>query len=344
MRFSIIVPVYNVEKYIRKCMDSIMNQTFRDFEVIVVDDESPDNSMQIVQEFAEKYPGVITMIRQKNTGLGGARNRGVREARGEYLIFVDSDDYVRLDMLECINAQLNCHDSDIFIFKFLMVTPDGIPLREEGFGPVSPGFYIPSKHKQIIQMPVSAVNKVYRRSFYVECEFRFLEGVLYEDTITRFLMAKAAGIYLYDAVLYYYVQSPGSIIRRKPSAHVLDILKVSDIVLSEFRKSGIYEEFQEELDASVLTSILYVFNTVNKSEKHSPLQDAFASYIEKKFPDYEKNPSILKENKAAIRCILRKNYTWYHFRFLLKLELIESLMGIPAVAKLNRWRKRLLCK
>lgn len=344
MRFSIIIPVYNVEKYIRKCMESVMNQTFRDFEVIVVDDESPDNSMQIVAEFAETYPGMITMIHQKNTRLGGARNRGVREARGEYLLFIDSDDYVSTDMLERVDAQLKAHDCDILVFKYRMVTPEGEPMREEGFGTLAPGMYIPAKHRQVVTLPVSAVNKVYRRSFYQGCKFQFLEGVLYEDTITRILLARASGIYLYDAVFYYYVQSPGSIIRQKPSPHVLDILKVSDTVLSAFREAGIYGEFQKELDSSLLTGLLYVFNLVNKTEQNSPLQDAFADYIRAQFADYESNPCISRENKGAIRCILARKYSWYHFRFLMKLEVVETLMGYPAVAKLNKLRKRILRK
>ena len=92
MRFSIIIPVYNVEKYIGKCMDTVMHQSFDDYEVIVVNDETPDNSMAIVQQYVDAFPGKIHVIHQKNTRQGGSRNRGVREAKGEYILFVDSDD------------------------------------------------------------------------------------------------------------------------------------------------------------------------------------------------------------------------------------------------------------
>ncbi len=343
-RFSIIIPVYNVEKYIRKCMESVMGQTFRDFEVIVVDDESPDNSMQIVEEFAEKYPGMITMIHQKNTRLGGARNRGVKEARGEYLLFVDSDDYVSTDLLETVDTQLKRHDCDMLVFKYRMVTPEGSPMREEGFGSLAAGMYVPREDRQVVLLPVGAVHKAYRRSFYLDCNFQFLEGVLYEDAVSRFMAAKASRIYLHDAVLYYYVQSPGSIMRQKPSSHVLDILKVTDMVITAFQEDGIYNDFRKELDASLLTGILHVFNLVNKVEKDSPLQDTFASYIQAHFADYESNPFILRENKGAIRCILERKYAWYHYRFLLKLELLETLLGYPPVAALNKLRKRIMHK
>lgn len=344
MRFSIIVPVYNVEKYIRKCMESVMTQTFRDFEVIVVDDESPDNSMRIVEEFAETYPGMITMIHQKNKRLGGARNTGAGVARGDYLLFVDSDDYVSTDMLAVLDEQLRNHTCDMLVFSYCMVTPEGTPVLKAGLGALRPGLYIPGKHKSLFSLPISAVNKVYRREFYRDCGFQFPEKLLYEDAMTRFLTAKASSVYLHDAVLYYYVQSPGSIMRQKVSDHVLDILKVTDMVLAAFRESGIYEDFRNELDASVLTGILHIFNQVNKADRESKLQDTFASYIREHFGEYESNPSILRENKAAIRCILAGRYGWYHFRFLKKLEVVEAIMECRPVAALNRMRKRLLQK
>ena len=117
MRFSIIIPVYNVEKYIRKCMDTVMNQTFRDYEVIVVNDETPDNSMKIVQEYVDAFPGMIQVIHQKNTRQGGARNNGVTKARGEYLLFVDSDDYVATTMLETVDARLKANPCDVLVLR-----------------------------------------------------------------------------------------------------------------------------------------------------------------------------------------------------------------------------------
>ena len=342
MRFSIIVPVYNVEKYIRKCMETVMGQTFRDYEVIVVNDESPDNSMQIVAEFADKYPGMIKMIHQKNTGLGGARNRGVQEAQGEYLLFLDSDDYVSADLLESVDIQLKQHACDMLVFKYRMVTPDGKRIREEGFGSLMPGMYVPSQYRPVITMPVSAVNKVYRRSFYLECSFRFLPGVLYEDTITRFLMAKASQIYLHDAVLYYYVQTPGSIMRKKPSSRVLDILKVTDMVIKRFQEDGCYGHFRNELDASLLIRILHIFDWVNKANKNDPMQDTFVAYIREHFGAYAENPCISKENKRAIACILSGNYTYYYYRFVRKLDLVEGIMSYPIMVWLNKERKRIL--
>ncbi|WP_227166600.1 glycosyltransferase, partial [Enterococcus faecium] len=109
---SIIVPVYKVEKYLRKCVDSILAQTFTDFEVILVDDGSPDNSGKICDEYAEK-DNRVRVIHKENGGLSSARNAGIDVARGKYLGFVDSDDYIDEDMYEILYENLKIHDADI---------------------------------------------------------------------------------------------------------------------------------------------------------------------------------------------------------------------------------------
>ncbi|OOL43593.1 glycosyl transferase family 2, partial [Enterococcus faecium] len=107
-----IVPVYKVEKYLRKCVDSILAQTFTDFEVILVDDGSPDNSGKICDEYAEK-DNRVRVIHKENGGLSSARNAGIDVARGKYLGFVDSDDYIDEDMYEILYENLKIHDADI---------------------------------------------------------------------------------------------------------------------------------------------------------------------------------------------------------------------------------------
>ena len=110
-KFSIVIPVYNVEKYIKRCLDSVFNQSFKDFEVIVVNDGTKDNSMDIVENYDVK------IITQKNQGLSVARNTGVKKAKGEYIIFLDSDDYIEKDLLKNINKSLD-NNPDLVRFKY----------------------------------------------------------------------------------------------------------------------------------------------------------------------------------------------------------------------------------
>ena len=117
-KYSVIVPVYNVEKYLEKCLLSIENQTFEDYEVIAVNDGSTDNSLNMLNEFTKRYDN-IKIISQNNQGLSSARNTGLTVAQGEYIIFVDSDDYVKEDLLETIDS--NIHDNTILRFQIITV-------------------------------------------------------------------------------------------------------------------------------------------------------------------------------------------------------------------------------
>ena len=120
-KFSVIIPVYNVEKYIKKCLDSVFNQTFKDFEVIVINDGTPDKSMDIVKQYDVK------VIEQKNQGQSAARNNGIKKAKGDYLIFLDSDDYWEKELLSEINKSLkNKPDVVRFQMKEIYEEQDGI--------------------------------------------------------------------------------------------------------------------------------------------------------------------------------------------------------------------------
>lgn len=114
MLVSIVVPVYNSSKYLARCLDSILMQTFRDYEVIVVDDGSTDSSASICDAYAEKYK-MIKVIHQNNAGVSAARNKGIDESRGKYLMFVDSDDYIDTNMLDVAVSKIEEYDADIFM-------------------------------------------------------------------------------------------------------------------------------------------------------------------------------------------------------------------------------------
>lgn len=119
IKYSFIVPVYNVERYLKRCLDSIIAQTYHDYEAILIDDGSTDSSGQLVDEYALIYPDKMRVIHQKNAGLGGARNTGIEAAKGEYLIMVDSDDYISERMLETVDRYLIQYHNDILILILL---------------------------------------------------------------------------------------------------------------------------------------------------------------------------------------------------------------------------------
>ena len=124
MRFSIIVPVYNVEKYLSRCMESILRQSYEDYEIILIDDGSTDESGEICDAYARR-DARIQIIHQENYGLSGARNTGLNVARGDWIVFVDSDDWIETEMLERLDAQINKAPADMYRFNMCKIDENG---------------------------------------------------------------------------------------------------------------------------------------------------------------------------------------------------------------------------
>ena len=124
--FSIVVPVYNVQAYLPECIDSLLNQSFRDFEILIIDDKSTDSSLEIAQKYADAHTDCIRLLPHAvNKGLGGARNTGIEAATGEYILFIDSDDYLRADALEKLADRIKETKADVVEFCFEFVDEDG---------------------------------------------------------------------------------------------------------------------------------------------------------------------------------------------------------------------------
>lgn len=176
---SIIVPVYKVEKYLRKCVDSILAQTFTDFEVILVDDGSPDNSGKICDEYAEK-DNRVRVIHKENGGLSSARNAGIDVARGKYLGFVDSDDYIDEDMYEILYENLKIHDADISSVELIPFYGDRYKKANK-----EKKVIILNKKEAIksvlegTQFYAYAWNKLYRKELFKDN--RYLDGKTFEE-------------------------------------------------------------------------------------------------------------------------------------------------------------------
>ena len=179
---SVIVPVYNVEEYVEKCVLSIINQTYKNLEIILVDDGSTDNSGKICDEIAIK-DNRIKVIHKKNGGLSDARNVGIDIAKGDYLGFVDSDDYIDYNMYEELFDVIKCHDVDIVYSNFQTEYLDG---RIEGCGKNSGQIYIRSSLDVLRDMMWDKLNcssctKLFKRTVF--SEYKFPENNIYEDRI-----------------------------------------------------------------------------------------------------------------------------------------------------------------
>ena len=223
MLLSIIIPVYNVEKYIQKTLDSIYNQSFpmEEVEVIVVNDGTPDNSMQIVEEFEKKYSN-LSVIEQENKGLSGARNTGVSVAHGDYVWFVDSDDWIDDDSLNKILSILANTKEDVLVFKIREYDEMGRVLLERKH-PYNTSDICSGKqcllNSRFEGTPIQMF--IINRSFIFTNHLYFVEGILHEDIeILPRIMINAKRVVFEDIVSYCYLRrSSGNITSDQTLTH-----------------------------------------------------------------------------------------------------------------------------
>lgn len=210
-KVSIIVPIYKVEKYLDKCIQSIINQTLEDFEVILVDDGSPDNCGKIADKYAKKHNN-ISVIHKKNGGLSSARNAGLKKAEGEYIAFIDSDDYIEKDMMEYLYKNAKKCNSDIAACGYSVIWPNGeIEKITKDVGDV---VYTKAEALDIHlfsgYIDDVSWNKLYKRELFES--IRFAEGKLYEDMIIMpLLLSQCEKVSLHSDSKYYYCKRNDSI-------------------------------------------------------------------------------------------------------------------------------------
>lgn len=231
VKLSIVIPVYNVEKYISRCLESVINQDLdnSEYEIIIVNDGSPDNSVAIAEEY-QKLHSNIRIINRKNGGLSAARNTGFDAACGEYVWFVDSDDRIEPNCIDFLVNKAEQDSLDVLCFNLKKEFPNG---RIEEFVITNDGeLKLHSGENFLCQvgMPPAAWAAIYKREFLINSNLRFYEGILHEDqefTPRAYTLAKR--IEFVNRSVYYYSQRDGGIMKsRRDAQRCKDLLTVAD--------------------------------------------------------------------------------------------------------------------
>ena len=268
-KVSVIIPVYNVENYLRKCLDSVINQTLNDIEIICVNDESTDCSLNILQEYAVQDSRII-IINQKNSGAGAARNAGLKVARGEYLSFLDSDDFFELNMLEkayeaCSTYNLDFvvfrsdfydNDTNTFIPQYDTIRKDLLPRKKI--------FSYKDIKKDIFNIFVGWVwDKLYRREFAISNNLLFQAQRTTNDLLFAFTaLVKAKRIMVMDEVLAHHRISLQSSLSRTREQSWRCFYNALLALREELKKAGIYEEVEQSYINYSLHFSLWNLNTI----------------------------------------------------------------------------------
>lgn len=253
---SIIVPVYNIENYAENCIKSLVNQTYQDIEIILVDDGSTDNSGKICDDFAQQHE-LIKVVHKENGGLSSARNAGLDVASGDYIMFIDGDDYIAENAVEILLKHIANNDADMVQFDY-----------EETFVPYKSTKSSATDTKELVtdlkQMfeklyliggpAASSCTKLYKKELFNT--LRFKEGIIHEDEflITELLPQVKSILYIPDK-LYFYVMRTGSIVKSGFSKKRLDSLMVSENRIDKLEKLGFSELKEKEKNRWFTTAV-----------------------------------------------------------------------------------------
>ena len=280
-KISIVIPCYNMEELVEKCISSIKNQSYRNFEAIFVDDGSQDRTKEIIEENI-KDDERMRYVYKENGGLSSARNFGLEMATGKYICFIDSDDYVENDYLMELYNNLIANDSDISICYFYRVYEKKTDLNK-----VKNGFY------NLARFP-AAWNKLYKTSLFRDHGISFPQGKWYEDTGTfprLYMMANRISIV--KKPLYNYIQNSSSIMHSfdKRIYHIYDIVKINEDFA---KKNNIFDKYYHELE------YLNIYHVLIGTVYRSSFMDDFnvdtvkdiVKYVDDKYPDWDKNEGL----------------------------------------------------
>ena len=321
-KFSLIVPVYRIEEYLPKCIDSVLAQTCQDFELLLIDDGSPDGCGAICDDYAARHPDRIRAVHQPNGGAGAARNHGIRLSRGEYLLFVDGDDYLSPDFLAALTGVIEKTPADLVLFGAL-VERDGRQVGRLDETVPAERLLTVRDEPELYFGVMAPWNRAYRRTLFTENDIEFATKVWYEDirVVTK-LLAVAQTAYRLPGAYYHYLQREGSAMNNKNVARNAEILQAYDDILGWYGAHGFLEARRAELTFQAVQHILLAATVrVLLIDRKSPLVGEFRAYMERHFPDFRENkylPLLDKNKRLIYRLLLKQRYRTVRMIFRVK--------------------------
>ena len=311
IKLSVIIPIYNVEAYLVKCLDSVLDGATSECEIILVNDGSTDDSGAIAAEYASRFPDTIRLITTENGGLGAARNVGLEAAAGDFVFFLDSDDRLAEEALPEILAELT-PERDMLIFDFLSVNPDGSVIeRMPGCGKTG-GVSLSDFPELLLAYP-SGCNKICRRSLFLDHDIRFPGRVWYEDLRTMpKLYPLTERIFAAGKPWYLYLMRPGSITNSAKLLRNLEIIDAVDDLLGYYWARGLYEAYRAQLDYVAFYNMFLTASVrICQADASSPVLPQLRDAFLQRFPDYAQNPyirSMSKKHRLLTKLLLAGQY------------------------------------
>lgn len=295
-KISIILPVYNTSKYLKECIDSLLAQTLQEIEIIAVNDGSTDNSLEILREYQSENPNRLYVYNTENHGVSSARNFAVEKSCGEYLWFVDSDDYVEADACEKLYNKASRDNNDLVLFSRYDVdgeTGERMPSKAFHY---NQNFKASDKPYEFIKLSPFPWNKLIKRSLFGDLAFP--EGIRFEDLpISFILFTRAKNIGVINECLYNYRKSVGFL--SKFTEATLDIQRAVDFLVTTLKSDGTLALFEKEVEYIAVRHFMYRFEqllSIPANEGYElmiKLINTLFDYLEDKFPNWKSNDYIV---------------------------------------------------
>lgn len=294
---SIIVPVHNVEAYLEKCLDSLINQTFDNYEIIIVNDGSTDRSKEIAERYKDKYSNIV-LINQEQKGVGEARNTGIEASKGEYILFVDSDDYIHRDTLKLTYNKSIETQADIVTFGYTVVSESGDTIfYDRGFENTNNTLI---QNRELIMCAPIAWNKLFKKEIFINSGIRFLTMQIGEDLNAVLKLYLHAKIFAFvDKSLYFYLKRKGSATNVEKTDRLMEIMDVIDDLYHYYKQHNAYETYKNELDFVAVYHAFYLgsIRVARINHKH-PLLLQLRQYISTKVPNYMHQKYLYRLGKS----------------------------------------------
>lgn len=296
-KVSVIVPCYNAEQFLTRCLDSLVNQTLEGIEIICVNDASPDNGIAILRDYEARYPNVVVIDLKENVRQGGARNRGIEIARGEYIGFVDADDWVDLQMFEKLYNKAKETKVEVVSCDYEIVNQLGrvqlgkLPDRSDIYGTITE-----QTRPEVILTTGSICCKLIRRELLERTHLRFPEQIFYEDNCFNTILGVVLETYAHlPQSLYYYFDNSDSTTRKRNSMRIADRFKSLDLQLDYMQSKGLELKYASVINYIVIRTL---FNTVTSYLETSDEPDRKVLYeVHKRLklqvvPENGRNPYV----------------------------------------------------
>ena len=309
-KVSVIVPIYNVEKYLEKCINSLLSQTLEDIQIILVNDGSKDNSGNIAKECEKNNKNRIIYVEKENGGLSDARNYGLKYATGDFIAFLDSDDYIEKNAYEEMYNKAIEENADYVECDFIWEFPNKIRVDKQ--------YPYKNKKEMLSFVRVVAWNKLIKRQLITDNNLEFPKGLRYEDVEFTYKLIPFINKFTYvDKPFIHYVQREGSIANVQ-NERTAEIFTVLDNVIEFYKKNNIYEKYRDELEYNyarylLCSSLKRMCKIKDKTIREKLLTESWKR-LNSNFPNWKENVILKTVNigkNKYMRTVNKSTYKIY---------------------------------